>query len=892
MIARQYQNNRQWASVTTPIRTTGRTSRGARRVLCAVIASTVVGLLGTPADAQVPPGQPDFIEWNKPSSGSYFNNDVVDPASNWISHNYLPFPIGTDPQPPGLMPSQIDTIYFDGLCEPGTIGGLACGTPTTINMADGADTSPVFVGNVDVGSGDWIFNFADRKFDVNGIGDDEFQEPGELSVGTTSEISARLTLYPGDSPTDTGLMETDNGYLGLDPRSSGTVVVDFGTQWINVERQATPTSPGVPGSGHMGIGYSGFGLLDIHDGGYVLTRQAMVGGGIDDQGGFEEGFGEVYIDAGEFLGTSRWDVQETLWVGGFTGTALVSVQANGHLAVGGDTLITGDGPPDSIFDDPGRLLEVQTGGSAYVGDRISIVDHGALHIEGGFVETHNLDFSARPAAGFDDPGRFRLYHGTIDIMQGTYKGSDDQLRIDSISDDLTAHMIFSDGASNVDSFDSGIIVGDQSNATLTIRGGPNNGTSVVTGSDLDVVTTTAESSGTVYTQDGSVLALSGDLRVSGSFNPASPLLGGQGGQGFVSIQTDSLVSVGDDVYIGYTVEPVTDPGDPDFPNRYIPSGIAANTGGSLVVADHLDNHGGLFINSGGTVDADTVFNRGEIEFHTNGTLSLFTELVNSNDSENDAFNGLIRFHGGGLAGTISSTPSDPLNDSLSHDVQVHNFSGSTIEMIEGSKAVFTANVSHYAGATFFVSPGSEARFEGELNASGHFNGFGLHTIAGTFSRIDGSPFDRTFFSYNLTVEDTAVIRLGLAGTNDSVGEPGETPQYDWLDVRFGDVILAGTLEVSLFDGFVPEIGDEFFLVEAINVTGEFDNLNLPDLGSTVEWDLDYLTDFYELDGVLIDSVRLTLREAQTPIPEPATLSLLALGLAAIRPRASRRCSRR
>jgi len=97
---------------------------------------------------------------------------------------------------------------------------------------------------------------------------------------------------------------------------------------------------------------------------------------------------------------------------------------------------------------------------------------------------------------------------------------------------------------------------------------------------------------------------------------------------------------------------------------------------------------------------------------------------------------------------------------------------------------------------------------------------------------------------------------------------GDVPgsEYDVL-VVYGTADLAGTLEVSLLDGFTPELGDSFDMLELGSVTGTFDEIQLPELGGGLAWDLANLYD----SGTL----------AVTSVPEPATFLLLLVSTVGI-----------
>ena len=94
--------------------------------------------------------------------------------------------------------------------------------------------------------------------------------------------------------------------------------------------------------------------------------------------------------------------------------------------------------------------------------------------------------------------------------------------------------------------------------------------------------------------------------------------------------------------------------------------------------------------------------------------------------------------------------------------------------------------------------------------------------------------------------------MEFAGT-----EPGE---YDSLLVS-GSLEVGGELEVALLDDFIPTIDDAFQIFEVTDLLGTFSSVLLPDLSGNLSWDH---SDLYS-SGTL------------SVIPEPATLTLLAVG---------------
>lgn len=76
-------------------------------------------------------------------------------------------------------------------------------------------------------------------------------------------------------------------------------------------------------------------------------------------------------------------------------------------------------------------------------------------------------------------------------------------------------------------------------------------------------------------------------------------------------------------------------------------------------------------------------------------------------------------------------------------------------------------------------------------------------------------------------------------------------EYDQIELdRFA--FLAGILEISLVDGFMPSIGDMFTLIEANEgVVGEFDQLMLP---NGYQWSIDYLSNSVVLEVTGLGSI--------------------------------------
>lgn len=100
-------------------------------------------------------------------------------------------------------------------------------------------------------------------------------------------------------------------------------------------------------------------------------------------------------------------------------------------------------------------------------------------------------------------------------------------------------------------------------------------------------------------------------------------------------------------------------------------------------------------------------------------------------------------------------------------------------------------------------------------------GIGSFTIKDGYSHANGL--------YQVEIEGTA--GEGQAGGN------------DYMLIRTANAILTGgDLEVSLLNGFVPEINDAFLILEddnGGNIIGVFNNIILPPLPADRDWDIDY-----------------------------------------------------
>jgi hypothetical protein len=278
------------------------------------------------------------------------------------------------------------------------------------------------------------------------------------------------------------------------------------------------------------------------------------------------------------------------------------------------------------------------------------------------------------------------------------------------------------------------------------------------------------------------------------------------------------------------------------------SGLRAEDGDSLVV------------------QSGTVTNAGRIEvlgtFFSPAKLELSGELVNvAGTGALVAHHSLLRFPGG-VRNSGSLAFGGGFNDILG---EITNLPGGLITVSGGATVIFHEDVANGGVITVSASGAlaSTAIFFGEFSGNG-IAGSGTVFIEGDM-RPGFSPGTMSFGG-DLGYGPLATLHLEIGGA-----DPG---QYDRVEVA-GNLDLGGTLVVELLDGYVPEAGTSFQLLQSGNHTGSFTSLVLPPLPEGRQWDLTRL----ESEGIL--AVRGTLAEtwlaqyfAATDLSNPALQATL------------------
>lgn len=151
----------------------------------------------------------------------------------------------------------------------------------------------------------------------------------------------------------------------------------------------------------------------------------------------------------------------------------------------------------------------------------------------------------------------------------------------------------------------------------------------------------------------------------------------------------------------------------------------------------------------------------------------------------------------------------------------------------------------------FVTGGGTIVIDGGTVSGNGTVGGDLDNSGGTVS--PGNSPGVLEVSGDYTQGSHAALSIEIAGTQAGV-------DHDLLSVG-GTAQLSGLLEVSLLDGFDPQVGDRFDLLDASAISGGFADVVLPALSAGLSWD----------DSALYSIGSLSI------VPEPSSTVLMGLG---------------
>jgi T5SS/PEP-CTERM-associated repeat protein len=273
------------------------------------------------------------------------------------------------------------------------------------------------------------------------------------------------------------------------------------------------------------------------------------------------------------------------------------------------------------------------------------------------------------------------------------------------------------------------------------------------------------------------------------------------------------------------------------------NGPAATLGGTT-----LSNNAGGVVRGKGTISA--AFNNnadGEIRGESGNTLLFtgtpganaglinlqggtlqFTQALTNAAGGQISGRGTINVGGAGLTNNGHIALSSGISD-IFGDVNNDTNSASIGITVSGNADVtFWDDVNNVAGSLFRVSAGSSATFFGT------FSGAGISGTGDMYLEADVTPGASPAvaeFGGNVSLGSNAGLVIELGGL--AIGS-----EHDALDVA-GLLSLDGLLDVDLIDGFVPEAGNVFDVLDWGTLDGEFAAIDLPPLAG-LEWNTSQL----------------------------------------------------
>lgn len=286
------------------------------------------------------------------------------------------------------------------------------------------------------------------------------------------------------------------------------------------------------------------------------------------------------------------------------------------------------------------------------------------------------------------------------------------------------------------------------------------------------------------------------------------------------------------------------------------------SGNGTVLGDILNTvEGRISVNSGDYLRMSGFLggtNLGTIDV-ISGQFEVSSGVVNEQNARITARNGIMRFeqgltNNGGIGFSFGTM--DVFGD-------VTNNNQGSIVVTGNSNATLYDDITN--NGEFRVSRGSTLVVFGDFSGANGITGGGDVFLEGDL-RPGNSPALVRFESDVYLSNDT-ILNIEMGGL--TIGD-----EYDSLFID-GLLDLDGFLEVVLRDGFTPQFGDAFTLIEADAITGDFDELDLPNLGSSLQWQI-------HRDGQTF---------ALTVVPEPGLGGILVLSIFAAgfpRMRGSRR----
>ena len=567
--------------------------------------------------------------------------------------------------------------------------------------------------------------------------------------------------------------------------------------------------------------------------------------------------GPVALSSGASLIFARSDAIE--YAAAISGSGSLTKSGSGNLTLSGSNSYSGDTTISA-----GTLTLAPTGflGDGVYNGAISIGDGATLHVSTDYQELHGV---ISGAGGLTTSGDYSVlilaadntYTGTTHIGASTNLILGSLSATGMIAGDIVVNgsLIFDHTVSRTYAgtlSGSGNVV-KSGNETLTLTGSTSapelnfyvysGGLEFDAGSsgyaeynqitNVGNVSQMTFSSGYVYANDITVMTVAKD---------GSSLTVSAG----AALEVGNLVvTSADNAYITFTNHSATVnvDGGTLIANNF----TAATDGRDAVIALNIRSGGSAVIGSlsAGTANFTTTLDNGNLRFYGGGTTDTNLVIASGGGTINvDSYYSTIT-HTGTLTGS-----GDLTKVSSGH-------------LILGGAAAFTGRLIIEAGSV--TLQGTTAATEISITQASYAGRatalYGNATapaaalsLVGTFSPGTGEAAG-TFTAASASFGATATASFQLGGTTPGTG-------HDQL-VTSGLTSFAGTLSVTLIDGYTPTAGSSYTVFSAGSYSGAFSALNLP---SGYAWDISRLAS----QGIL----------AVSAIPEPASCATL-LGISGL-----------
>ena len=168
--------------------------------------------------------------------------------------------------------------------------------------------------------------------------------------------------------------------------------------------------------------------------------------------------------------------------------------------------------------------------------------------------------------------------------------------------------------------------------------------------------------------------------------------------------------------------------------------------------------------------------------------------------------------------TNLSSSSSSSNSSFSATI----FVGSAyVAPISGSALSITGSTGLRLSSSESLASNVNVSSGGILNGSGTI--IGDVTIGDTGVLSPGKSPGIQDIQGNLTLDPTSITEIEIGGLTPGPGSPTVDNGYDQINVT-GAVSLGGTLRVTLLNGFTPQIGQTFNIINSTDITGTFSDV--------------------------------------------------------------------